>query len=115
MCVYGSVERNCNIIIFIFIVIMYECCESVLLLTQKCMPTSDDEMIYRIIHKCLRDFRPLRYSSRDGHAEGEHVNRGILQTWRDSLPIDMLLFAVSVLVVAQPSSEVPEGLMNYPV
>jgi len=23
--------------------------------------------------------------------------------------------AVSVLVVAQPSSEVPEGLMNYPV
>jgi hypothetical protein len=28
---------------------------------------------------------------------------------------DMLLSAVSVLVVAQPSSEVPEGLMNYPV
>ena len=34
---------------------------------------------------------------------------------RDSLPIDMLLSAVSALVVAQPSSEVPEGLMNYPV
>jgi hypothetical protein len=31
---------------------------------------------YRVIHKPLRDFRPLRYSSRDGHAEGEHVNRG---------------------------------------
>ena len=31
--------------------------------------------MYRIIHKSLRDFRPLRYSSRDGHAEGEHVNR----------------------------------------
>jgi hypothetical protein len=30
---------------------------------------------YRVIHKSLRDFRPLRYSSRDGHAEGEHVNR----------------------------------------
>jgi hypothetical protein len=27
----------------------------------------------------------------------------------------MLLSAVSVLVVAQLSSEVPEGLMNYPV
>jgi hypothetical protein len=27
----------------------------------------------------------------------------------------MLLSAVSVLDVAQPSSEVPEGLMNYPV
>ena len=26
--------------------------------------------------KSLQDFRPLRYSSRDGHFEGEHVNRG---------------------------------------
>ena len=31
---------------------------------------------YRVIHKYLRDFRPLRYSSRDGHAEGEHVTKG---------------------------------------
>ena len=37
------------------------------------------------------------------------------KTWRDSLPIDMLLSAVSVLVVGQPSSKIPEGLMNYPV
>jgi hypothetical protein len=37
------------------------------------------------------------------------------ETWRDSLPIAMLLSAVSVLVVVQPSSEVPEGLMDYPV
>ena len=37
------------------------------------------------------------------------------ETWRDSLPIDMLLSAVSVLVVAQSSSEIPEGLMNNPV
>jgi hypothetical protein len=29
-----------------------------------------------LFHKSLRDFRPLRYSSRDGHAEGDHVNRG---------------------------------------
>ena len=35
--------------------------------------------------------------------------------WRDSLPIDMLFSAVSVLVVAQSSSEIPEGLMNNPV
>ena len=40
---------------------------------------------------------------------------GHKKTWRDPLPIDMLLSAVSVLVVAQQSSEVPEGLMNYPV
>ena len=32
-----------------------------------------------------------------------------------SLPIDMLLSAVSVLVVAQSSSEIPEGLMNNPL
>ena len=37
------------------------------------------------------------------------------QNWRDSLRIDMLLSAVSVLVVAQSSSEIPEGLMNNPV
>ena len=37
------------------------------------------------------------------------------KTWRDSATIDMFLSAVSVLVVAQLSSEVPEGLMNYPV
>ena len=37
------------------------------------------------------------------------------KAWRDSLPIDMLLSAVSVLVVAQSSSKVPEGLMNKPV
>jgi len=37
------------------------------------------------------------------------------KSWRDTLPIDMLLSAVSVLVVAQPSSEFPEGLTNYPV
>jgi hypothetical protein len=32
--------------------------------------------LYRVIHKSLQDFRPLRYSNRDGDAEGEHVNRG---------------------------------------
>jgi hypothetical protein len=133
--------------------------------------------MYRAIHKFLRDFWPLWYSSRDGHAEGKHVNRGrdtasfcptlqvldmctlggatdvkfrqiprhrpltyslstpcfvttaplavkpastprcLVQkkTWRDSLSIDMLLSAVSVLVVTQSSSEIPEGLMNHPV
>jgi len=34
---------------------------------------------------------------------------------RDSVPIDMILSAVYVLVVAQSSSEVPEGLMNNTV
>jgi hypothetical protein len=137
------------------------------------------ELKYRVTHKSLRDFRPLRYSSRDGHAEGEHVNRGrdtasfclTLQvldmctlgdatdvifwqipthrplTYSLSTPCfvttaplavkpastprrlvpkknlerfsvywyDMLLSAVSVLVVAQSSSEIPEGLMTNSV
>ena len=33
-------------------------------------------ILHRVIHKSLRDFRPLLYSSRNGHAEGEHVNGG---------------------------------------
>ena len=37
------------------------------------------------------------------------------KTLRDSVPIDMLLSAVSVLVVAQSSSEIPEGLINNSV
>ena len=37
------------------------------------------------------------------------------KTLRVSVPIDMLLSAVSVLAVVQSSSEVPEGLMNNPV
>ena len=36
----------------------------------------DLSVMYRVIHESLWDFRPLRYSNRDGHAEGEHVNRG---------------------------------------
>jgi hypothetical protein len=34
-----------------------------------------NSFIDMVIHKSLGDFRPLWYSSRDGHAEGEHVNR----------------------------------------
>ena len=45
----------------------------------------------------------------------EPGNAGRTETWRDSLPIDMLLSAVRVLVVAQSSSEIPEGFMNNPV
>ena len=73
--------------------------------------------LYRVIHKSLRDFRPLRYSSRDGHAEGEHVNRGRYTPKFLSYLTGAryVLSAVSVLVVEQPSSEVPEGLMNYSV
>jgi hypothetical protein len=33
-------------------------------------------IIYREIRKSIRELRPLRYSRRDGHAEGEYDNRG---------------------------------------
>jgi len=56
-------------------------------------------------HDCLLAVKPASTPQRLLHKK----------TWRDSLPIDMLLSAASVLVVAQLSSEVPEGLMNYPV
>ena len=36
---------------------------------------SNKNYLYRVIRRSLRDFRPLRYSSRDGHDDGEHVNR----------------------------------------
>jgi hypothetical protein len=46
------------------------------------------------------------------------VARYVLPCWRgrrQSLPIDMLLSATSLLVVALPSSVFPEALINYPV
>ena len=134
-------------------------------------------LLYRVIHKSLRDFRPLRYSSRDGHAEGEHVNRGrdtssfcpTLQVLdmstlddaadvnpvikflphsckvcdknliteltsvasprvdissickvgqklgSDSPSVDMPPFGVTIPATVPQRSEIPEGLMNYPV
>ena len=42
-------------------------------------------------------------------------NEQAVRAHRPGRPVDMLLSAVSVLVVAQSSSEIPEGLMNNPV
>jgi len=76
-------------------------------------------VIYRVIHKSLRDFRTRLRNNQGRHGRKELINRErereTLQVWRDSLPIDMLLSAVSVLVVAQSSSEIPERFMNNPV
>jgi hypothetical protein len=61
------------------------------------------------IHAIFRHDYPLA-------VEPASTPRPLVQiTWRDSLPTDMLLSAVSVLVVAQSSSEIPEWLMNNPV
>ena len=47
--------------------------------------------IHRVIHKSLRDFQPLRYSNRDGHAQGEHVNRE-----RETLQVSVLPYRCSI-------------------
>ena len=62
------------------------------------------------VHAIFRHDYPLA-------VENASTPRPLVQkkTLRASLPIDMLLSAVSVLVVAQSSSVVPEGLMNNPV
>ena len=64
----------------------------------------------RVAACALRNEQAVR-ANRPGRPIGPSTKK----TWRDSLPIDMLLSAVSVLVVAQSSSEIPEGLMNNSV
>jgi len=89
--------------------------------------------IHKVIHKSLWDFRPLRYSSRDGHAEGEHVNSKFLsyftrahmdlsstckvgqKFWYVSPSVDMPPFGVTIPATVPQRSEIPEGFMNYPV
>jgi hypothetical protein len=46
--------------------------------------------IYRVIHKSLRDFRHLRYSSRDGHAEGG------MSTEEETLQVSALSYRPSI-------------------
>ena len=50
--------------------------------------------MYMVIHKSLRNFRPLQYSNRDGHAEGEHDNRrrGTLIFYSTLQPLDISTF-----------------------
>jgi hypothetical protein len=72
-------------------------------------------IIYRVIHKSLRDFQPLRYSSRDGHAEGERVNRG-RDTARfcPTLPVLNSSFCCVCLGCWAAKSVSSRGIMNYP-
>jgi hypothetical protein len=42
--------------------------------------------LYKVIHKSLRDFRPLRYSSRDGHDGG-----GGMSTEGETLQVSVVL------------------------
>jgi len=60
---------------------------------------------------------PRHFSSRltpSGETSKYTTAPSTQKTWKGSLPIDMLS-AVSLLLLAQPSSEVPEELLNYPV
>jgi hypothetical protein len=44
--------------------------ETILFLWSSLLPKK-----YGVIHKSVRHFRPLRYSSQGGHGEGEHISR----------------------------------------
>jgi len=57
-------------------------------------------MLYRVIQKSLRDFRPLRYSNRDGHAEREHV----MKRERDSEFVLPYRCSICPTLVTQPMS-----------
>jgi hypothetical protein len=73
-------------------------------------------LLYRVIHKSLRDIRTLRYSSRDGHAEGKHVNRGT--DTPSFCPSLQALDSSFLLCLSWLRSRVRmfwEGLTNYPV
>jgi hypothetical protein len=71
-----------SVISMIFFLEIYRTIKSTLHNFLKFLPLADKFYLpynftnYRVIHKSLRDFRPLRYNNRDGDAEGEHVNRG---------------------------------------
>jgi hypothetical protein len=71
-CSLNYINNNRHDALFIFSLLSYR--------TSTCFGCKSSQLsgsrIYRVIHKSLRDFRPLRYGSRDGNAEGEHVNRG---------------------------------------
>ena len=87
------------------------------------------------IRKVQGDIRPLRYSSRDGHAEGEHINRGRntpsfcptlqvldMSTLGDAADVNPLIKFLPHTCNAPvwkelvwQRSDIPEGLMNYPV
>jgi len=63
------------------------------------------------VHAIFRHDYPLGVEPASKYDKGPSTKK----TLRDSVPIVMLLSALSFLVVAQSSSEVPEGLMNNPV
>jgi hypothetical protein len=78
----GTSQIIVYVFIYLFIYFNFRCVGNVKTLTNKLhdLKTLLLRIIrtykYKVIHKSLRNFRPLRYSSRDGNAEGEHVNRG---------------------------------------
>ena len=49
--------------------------------------------------------------------KGGHIEHllGRTETWSVSPPVDMLSFGVTIPVTVLQRSEIPEGLINYPV
>jgi hypothetical protein len=58
------------------------------------------------------DYRIDCRVTKGGHIE--HL-QGRTETWSVSPSVDMLPFGVTILATVPQRSEIPEGLMNYPV
>jgi hypothetical protein len=73
-------------------------------------------ILYKVIHKSFRNFRTgLRNNQTDTAERSITIGRGSLQVICVSRSVDMLLFGVTIRATVPQRSEIPEGLMNYPV
>jgi len=79
-------------------------------------------LLYRVIRKSLRDIRPLRYSSRDGHAEGEQHTPSFcptsqvldMSTLGDAADVNPVISSCHTRCTCVAGTWL-QGLMNYPV
>jgi hypothetical protein len=73
-------------------------------------------LIYRVIHKFLRNFELGCATTKTDTAEG-HVEQlsGRTETCSVSPSVDMLPFGVTIPATVLQRSDIPEILMNYPL
>jgi hypothetical protein len=73
------------------------------------------DIIYRVIHKSLQNFRTRLCNNQDRHSRKDILSTGRIETCSVSPSVDMLPFGVTVPAAVPQRADIPEGLMNYPV
>jgi len=73
--------------------------------------------IYRVIHKSLRNFRTWLRNKQDvsPRVDISSTCKVGQKLWSVSPSVDMPSFGVTIPATVPQRSEIPEGLMNYPV